>query len=139
MFSSFMGVCFAVKSKSTVKHLLLIRKFFSKTQKMVYEIFFRKPFSNLLPTPHPTLLLSLSLSPNPYYCSPSPYLLSLAEPPSLLLLSIVRKQSNIETSLSAPALSFFDFARQTPTPLSSHFADLVVGCGGSGCSWLVGF
>jgi hypothetical protein len=71
---------FRLPENSLVKHKKLFTKFF-----------FRKPFSNLLPTPHPTpSALSLSLSPNPCYCSPSPYLLFLAKPSSLLLLSIAR-------------------------------------------------
>jgi hypothetical protein len=37
MFSSFAGVCFAVKSKSTGNHLLLTGKTLRKFRKMVYE------------------------------------------------------------------------------------------------------
>jgi hypothetical protein len=79
MFSSFAGVCFAVKSKSTGKHLLLTGKSFRKFRKMVYENFFRKPFlkmrsalSSLLILCSFSLLslstfsqLSLSVAPDP--------------------------------------------------------------------------
>ena len=45
MFSSFAGVCFAIKSKSTGKHFLLTRKVLRKIRKTVYGKIFRKPFS----------------------------------------------------------------------------------------------
>ena len=45
MFSSFTGVCFAVKSKLTIKHLLLTRKMLRKIRITVYGKIFRKPFS----------------------------------------------------------------------------------------------
>jgi hypothetical protein len=45
MFSSFAGVCFTVKSKSTGKHLLLTGKLLRKIRKTVYGKIFRKPFS----------------------------------------------------------------------------------------------
>ena len=101
MFLSFASVCFAVKSKSTVKHLLLTGKFFSKTRKTVYEFFFRKPFSNLLPMPHPTLLLSLFL----------------AQP--LLLLSLLVLALSSKTSLSTPALYRMKAIKHRNLPLCS--------------------
>jgi hypothetical protein len=70
MFSLFAGVCFAVKSKSTVKCLLLTGKTLSKIWKTVYGIC--KPFSKILqpltPPPLPALSLSFlhsSISPPP--------------------------------------------------------------------------
>ena len=71
MFSSFAGVYFAVKSKSTVKCLLLTRKMLSKIRKTVYEKFFRKPFSKMLqpltlpPLPSLSLFLAQHHSPPP--------------------------------------------------------------------------
>ena len=146
MFSSFAGVCFAVKSKSTVKHLLLTGKFFSKTRKTVYEFFFRKPFSNLLPTP----LLSLSLSrPTPVTALPPR---TCSSKTSLFAPALYRtkaiKHRNLPLCSCSLLLRFrtanphppFSISHGKPSPpLSSHFVDLVAGCGGLGCSWLVGF
>jgi hypothetical protein len=71
MFSSFAGVYFAVKSKSTVKCLLLTRKTLSKIWKTVYGIC--KPFSKILQplTPPPLPALSLFLA-QLHFPSPSP-------------------------------------------------------------------
>ena len=74
MFSSFADVCFAVKSKSTGKHLLLTGKTLRKFRKTVYGKIFHKPFSKTHshrpPTPslisvaqtHPPLLTFLHWS-----------------------------------------------------------------------------
>jgi hypothetical protein len=63
MFSSFAGVCFAIKSKSIVKCLLLTGKTLSKIRKTVYGKISRKPFSKMCSlSPPPPFLLSLSLS-----------------------------------------------------------------------------
>jgi hypothetical protein len=66
MFSSFAGVCFAVKSKSTEKHLLLTGKLLRKIRKTVYGKIFRKSFSKtrmmLLTHFMPLTISALSLS-----------------------------------------------------------------------------
>jgi hypothetical protein len=61
MFSSFTGVCFAVKSKLTVKHLLLTRKMLRKIRKTVYGkhlLLTRKMLSKPFSKTHALSLLS---------------------------------------------------------------------------------
>ena len=61
MFSLFEDVCFTVKSKSTVKYLLLTGKTLGKFRKTVYGKIFRKPFSKTR-APLSLSLLSLFLT-----------------------------------------------------------------------------
>jgi hypothetical protein len=140
---------FRLPENSLVKHKKLFTKFF-----------FRKPFSNLLPTPHltpsalslsfaqPLLLLSLpvpALSSKTFLSAPALYRTKFV---SLSSLSHGKNQPTSSISHGKPPPPFFNLTRKTPTPfrLTSQICtldelpiDVVAGCGGPGCSWLVGF
>ena len=108
MFSSFTGVCFTVKSKLIIKHLLLTRKMLRKIRKTVYGKIFRKPFFKT----H-----ALSLLSSHYLCSLSHCRNSTQPPPATPACASL--------SLFSFSALFFSFAHilSRPTPArasSSH-------------------